>query len=109
MLWKILLHPSRCPARFGQKSSGNEAVGWGDLPENNVLSQDMVTTKQIKTCMLIETHSVELKVKSILCRITFYLFKNCLTARARESDLILILSIIILMPFTGLGLVYSNE
>lgn len=43
MLWKVALHPARRSASFGQQTSGNEAVGWSNLSENDVLSQNMVT------------------------------------------------------------------
>lgn len=43
VLWKVPLHPARRSACFGQQTSGNEAVGWSDLSEDNVLRQDMVT------------------------------------------------------------------
>lgn len=43
VLRKIALHPTRRSASFGQQTSGNEAVGWGHLPENDVLCQNMVT------------------------------------------------------------------
>lgn len=46
VLWKVALHPARGTASFGQKTPGNEAVGWGNLSENYIFSQDMVTVKE---------------------------------------------------------------
>lgn len=43
MLGKISLHPSRRMAGFGQQTSGNEAVVGGNLSENNILRQHVVT------------------------------------------------------------------
>lgn len=43
VLWKVPLHPAGSSASFGQQTSGNEAVSWGNLSENDVLSQNMVT------------------------------------------------------------------
>ncbi len=43
VLWKVPLHPARRSAMFGQQTSGNEAVGWSNLSENDVLRQNMVT------------------------------------------------------------------
>lgn len=43
LLWKVGLHPARCSARFGQETSGKEAVCWSNLSENDVFSQNMVT------------------------------------------------------------------
>lgn len=43
VLWKVALHPAWRSASFGQQTSGNEAVGRRNLPENDVLGQNMVT------------------------------------------------------------------
>lgn len=43
VLWKVALHPARPSARFGQQTSGFEAVVRSNLSENDVLSQNMVT------------------------------------------------------------------
>lgn len=48
LLWKVRLHPARRSARFGQQSSGFEAVGWSNLPENDVLSQNMVAVGAVR-------------------------------------------------------------
>lgn len=46
LLGEVALHPARRSAGFGQQTSGNEAVGWSHLPENDVLGQDMVTVEK---------------------------------------------------------------
>lgn len=48
VLWKVPLHPARRSARFGQETSRNEAVGWSNLSENDIFSQNMVTVGEKK-------------------------------------------------------------
>ena len=48
VLWKVPLHPARGSASFGQQTSGNEAVGWSHLSENDVLCQNMVTVEEME-------------------------------------------------------------
>lgn len=44
LLWQVALHPAGRSASFGQQASGNEAVGRTNLPENDVLCQNMGAT-----------------------------------------------------------------
>lgn len=52
VLWKVALHPAGWSASFGQQTSGNEAVGWTDLPENDVLCQNMVAVARKEKWLL---------------------------------------------------------
>lgn len=61
MLWKIALHPARSAACFGQKTSGNEAVAWSHLSENDVFSQNMVTERQTKTTTLVRLFGLSIQ------------------------------------------------
>lgn len=43
VLRKVPFHPARRSANFGQQTPRNQAVGWCNLSEYYVLSQNMVT------------------------------------------------------------------
>lgn len=78
MLWKVPLHPARRSASFGQQTSGNEAVGWGNLPENDVLSQYMVTEEegQMLCFKVIQNLCVEIKLLHVFIINTSNFFPN---------------------------------
>lgn len=42
---EVLLSPAGRPVGLGQQPPGNESVIWGDLPEEDILSEDMLTAK----------------------------------------------------------------
>lgn len=57
LLWKVALHPSRCSASFGQQTSGNQAVGWCNFPEDDVLRQNMVTVGDYNQYYFLDFHN----------------------------------------------------
>lgn len=45
VLGEVALHPARRAARFGQQTSGNQTVAGSNLPEDDVLRQNMITVR----------------------------------------------------------------